>query len=232
MGQRENVYEMVAMYITALPVPPLPVWVRLRKTTTKKNAEAEEEEEEKEGYTSSHDLLAGLVVASMLRDRPDLNRKRMAQQQALLDELDASLRGGGGGASSSSWDAYVRFTGQFLLAFGDDARAPQARFGESDAVVASGDRLHVACTHWMASQDILHERDPTRRRTAAQFAERSYGELLAEYAINYAARPPEEPKKDGDGGGEQHAVTADAAGGGNSEVHGGGEHAEAVDAMS
>ena len=111
MGQRENVYEMVAMYITALPVPPLPVWVRLQRASS---------EAVDDGYTSSHDLLAGLVVASMLRDRPDLNRRRMAKQTALLDELDAALRQ----PTPKAFEAYVRFTGQFLLAFGDDERAP------------------------------------------------------------------------------------------------------------
>ena len=223
MGQRENVYEMVAMYITALPVPPLPVWVRVRRG---------EEEEEEEGYTSSHDLLAGLVVGAMLRDRPDLNRERMAKQKALLDALDAALRRPH--SSKNAWEeAYVRFTGQFVLAFGDDARAPQTRFGGIDTV-ERGDRLHQACAHWMASQDILHQRDPTRRRTAAQFAERSYGELLAEHAINYAARPPEEEEDNGVGDGEQRAAAAVAAGGGDAAEHGGdgGARAETVDAVS
>jgi hypothetical protein len=222
MGQRENVYEMVAMYITALPVPPLPVWVRIASSNQTQDGETE-------GYASSHDLLAGLLVAAMVRDRPDLNRKRMARQKALLDELDAALRG----RPASAFEAYVRFTGQFLLAFGDDASAPQVRFGGLDDV-AQGDKLHSACAHWMASQDILHltTTQGGERRTAAQFLARSYGELLAEHAINYAARPPEE-EADGDGHAarEQYAAAAVAAGGGDAAGHGGGAHAEAVDAV-
>jgi hypothetical protein len=225
MGQRENVYEMVAMYITALPVPPLPVWVRIASNQTQQDGETE-------GYASSHDLLAGLLVAAMVRDRPDLNRKRMARQKALLDELDAALRG----RPASAFEAYVRFTGQFLLAFGDDASAPQVRFGGLDDV-APGDKLHSACAHWMASQDILHSTTTPggERRTAAQFLARSYGELLAEHAINYAARPPEEEVDNDDGhqhaAREQYAAAADAAGGGDAAGHGGGAHAEAVDAV-
>ena len=217
MGQRENVYEMVAMYITALPAPPLPVWVRMKRTSS--STEGEEG-----GYTSSHDLLAGLLVAAMLRDRPDLNRKRMARQKALLDELDAALRSG----APAPFEAYVRFTGQFLLAFGDNEQAPQVRFGALDDV-AGGDKLHAACAHWMAAQDILHVSEKERRRTAAHFAERSYGELLAEHAINYAARP-EESGHDDDG--EQHAASAVASGGGDAEGDGGGAHAAAIDAVS
>ena len=157
MGHRENVYEMIAMYLTALPVPPLPVWVR--------RCQAEEE-----SYTSSHDLLAGLLVAAMDRNRADLNRQRMQKQQTLIDAFVKE---------EATYEACVRFTGQFVLAFCDPAQStPQVRFGDLGDV-STGDRIHGACVHWMVAQDILrHPKDLALRRPAEHLAKLSYAELL------------------------------------------------------
>jgi hypothetical protein len=188
MGQRENVYEMIAMYLTALPVPPLPVWVRM------KGVDEENTEEEKEGYTSSHDLLAGLLLGAMYRNRADLNRERMQRQEAALSEfagkLNAQLAGRAPEVSVAQalFEACVAFTGGFVMAFCDTHETtPQVRFGEMDDVAPS-DRIHSACVHWMVAQDILHEPDPTRRRAASHFASRTYEALLTEWATTSDGR--------------------------------------------
>jgi hypothetical protein len=161
---------MIAMYLTALPVPPLPVWVKMTSTADDGGGET------KEGLTSSHDLLAALLVAAMDRDRADLNKTRMEQQQALVEEFMKEM------AEMTDVAAYfeacVRFTGGFVHAFCDPQQTtPQVRFGDLDQV-EKGDKLHTACSHWMAAQDIVHETDVTKRRTSAHYATQTYSELL------------------------------------------------------
>jgi hypothetical protein len=194
MGQRENVYEMIAMYLTALPVPPLPVWVRMTAKGKKKfdilnedgsvavhQQEQDEEDEDgvaEEKLASSHDLLAGLLVAAMSRDRADLNHARMERQQALVGEFIASLDAMKGDVAAY-YAACVRFTGGFVHAFCDAQQAtPQVRFGELEQV-ALGDKVQVACAHWMSAQDIVHEEDASKRRTMAHFGAQPYAALLA-----------------------------------------------------
>ena len=175
-GQRENVYEMIAMYLTALPVPPLPVWVRM----TPRDGDGESHE----GLTSSHDLLAGLLVAAMDRDRPDLNKVRMERQQVLVDEFVGAMAQQTDVAAH--YDACVRFTGGFVHAFCDAQQTtPQVRFGALDQVDA-GDKVHRACAHWMAAQDILQEKDPTKRRAAPHFEAMTYPALLGAHLARRA----------------------------------------------
>ena len=167
-GQRENVYEMIAMYLTALPVPPLPVWVRMQKKS--------EEEGVREDLTSSHDLLAGLLVMAMGRDRADLNKTRMERQQAIVEEFVKGLDGVDD--VGAYYAACVKFTGGFVHAFADPQQpTPQVRFGELEQV-AAGDKVHAACAHWMAAQDMLHQPDKTKHQTAAQYATLPYAALL------------------------------------------------------
>ena len=192
MGQRENVYEMIAMYLTALPVPPVPVWVRMTAKGKKRfdifteSGDAIPQEEDdpdedgktEEKLTSSHDLLAGLLVAAMSRDRADLNHARMERQQVLVEEFVTSL-GAMKGDVAAYYAACVRFTGGFVHAFCDAQQAtPQVRFGDLEQVEV-GDKVQVACAHWMSAQDIVHVADPSKRRSAAHFGPQPYPALLA-----------------------------------------------------
>ena len=201
MGQRENVYEMIAMYLTASPVPPLPMHVCITKnpttTTSKKTKEEDDDDADagKDGYTSSHDLLAGLLIAAMAQDSPDANKVRMEKQLKLSEEVAGELERIAGAlvsgqmeraaAVQAMFNACMRYTGGFVLAF---QRKASVVFGTlSD--VDRGDKVHAACSHWMAAQDILMERDPSKRRTAAQFQARfSYADLLHEQLITRCAR--------------------------------------------
>ena len=171
------VREQIAMYVTALPVPPLPVDVSI---TT---ADGTEER----GFTSSHDLIAGLLLMAMHRNRTDLNAIRLQTQKRLIDALLEDLERHAAAADDAAivYGLYVRFTGHFIQAFHDPNQpSPQVHFARLDddrEAMRRDGKLHASCAHWMAAQDILHVPDAASRRTAAQFQRHmSYVELLQE----------------------------------------------------
>ena len=167
------VLEQIAMYLTALPAPPLPMF------SDKENEHA-----------SSHDILAGLLVIAMQRRRPDLDAARKAQQlqiiKTLVTTLDAepvpSTPEEEAGFRTRALQAYRRFTADFIEAFADRGGGPAVRFAPLEEV-ARDSKVHRCCASYMAAQDILHDEDPARRRTAdAWRAEFSYEELIAQHA--------------------------------------------------
>ena len=113
-GSELAVLEQIAMYLTALPVPPLPVWAA------------------EEVVASSHDLLAGLLVVAMERRRPDLDAERRGQQERIVRELVEAMdkeRVPSTPAEEAAFgeralQAYRRFTADFIVAFQARALAP------------------------------------------------------------------------------------------------------------
>ena len=184
------VLEQIAMYLTALPAPPLPILPD--NTVTEQR------------HASSHDILAGLLVVAMQRRRPDLDAARKAQQlqiiQTLISTLDAepvpSTPEEEAGFRERALQAYRRFTADFIEAF-TDGGGPAVRFAPLDEVTRES-KVHRCCGSYMAAQDILHQQDTTCRRTAeAWCAEFSYEELIAQHAkriINTSAAAA--PKSD------------------------------------
>ena len=188
------VLEQIAMYMTALPCPPLPVKVTL--TTA--------EGETKRIGTSSHDLLAGLIVGAMSRANMERNKLRQKKQIELTDRLitalelasaasatsaasSASATSAASAASAASvasvasvaYDACKRFTAEYILAFDDDASGASMQFLDMDDVEKGG-KVHRAACSWHAAQDIQHAA-PDKRRNAEHFANMTYQELIAEH---------------------------------------------------
>ena len=165
------------MYMTALPCPPLPVNV----TMTTPDGET------KRIGTSSHDLLAGLLVGAMSRANVKRNKLRQKRQIELTDRLITALELASSAAStaSSAYDACRRFTAEYILAFDDDASGATLQFLDMDDVEKGG-KVHRAACSWHAAQDIQHAA-PDKRRNADHFAKMTYRELIAEHVARVIA---------------------------------------------
>ena len=190
---RMAVLEQIAMYMTALPCPPLPL--RVCKIT---GAKADDDEDEKYYYGSSHDNLARLLLAAMRRGRCDLNEERRLKQTevtlALVRTLDKEPQpqtpDDARRFQERALTAYQRFTADYIAAFEDPGTPTPAVEFLDPARVERGHKVHHTCASYMAAQDILHESDVTKRRTAeALMAQYSYAELLAEHAQRMCAKP-------------------------------------------
>ena len=151
--------EQLAMYMTSLPCPPLPIMLP-GETEAK----------------TSHDLLAGLLTMAMMRGGSEkLNETRKQKQiQITRTMLDKCL------ASDNADQMYAicqEFTAEYLHAFDDAGQCtPGVCFLSMDDV-QKGDKTHAAACSWHAAQDILHS-PAAEQRKASQFAALDYGGLI------------------------------------------------------
>ena len=163
--------------------------VTMRKNTKNEDEDADADEEE-EGYASSHDLLAGLLVMAMERGKSDLNEARRTMQMRLTSELITSLEKAAEAQTPSAdvlYAACVRFTAEYVHAFNDPGQGtPMVRFVGMEQVVR-GDKVHQACCSWSAAQDIQHEAVESRRRNASEWGALAYPELLLAHAQRVVA---------------------------------------------
>ncbi len=219
MQQRQIIWEQLALYVTAMPCPPLPVMVMLRG---EEGAAATTTTEGGYKYASSHDLIAGLVVMAMQRGRRDLNEVRKQKQIALTEALLCALEAlPAEDDGSAAYVACQQFVGGYIHAFDDPGEAtPSVRLVELDRV-EKGDRVHSACCSWSAAQakthssfkfiiirpntdtphwhtqEIQHVAEVAKRRTAVDFASFSFRALLQEHARRVvASTPPATPPKE------------------------------------
>ena len=143
--------EQIAMYCAALPCPPLPVQLV------------------DEGIiTTSHDVLAGLLLLAITRNNQELNKQRKETQTRLVGEFL--------GACVDCQDVPTlyehckRFTGQAIHAFDDAGGSTPAVVFLDMGDMAKGDKVHKAMASWNSAQDIIYVKDPACRRNAAMFA--------------------------------------------------------------
>lgn len=144
--------EQVAMYMAALPCPPLPLIVK----------QAISEDEDKECYKNSHDLIATLLLGAMSQGNCTLNEKRKEKQlqltNTLLQKLQAVASAKESGSSSSSscldqaYTACSEFTAGYVCAFMNLDVA--VSFMPLDHV-QRGDVVHKACCSWHKAQEII-----------------------------------------------------------------------------
>jgi endonuclease YncB( thermonuclease family) len=187
--KRMIIWEQLALYLTAMPCPPMPLLVTAEvsvektddpstPTTTRHNA-------------NSHDLIAALVLMAMDRGNKALNEQRKEKQLALNEELIHALEAlpdddNGDGAFA----ACQRFVGGYIHAFDDPGQpTPSVRLAGIDAV-ERGDKVHGACCSWSAAQDIQHEGDVSKRRTAVAFGGLTFRELLVVHGRRVRAVAP------------------------------------------
>jgi hypothetical protein len=85
------IMEQVAMYMAALPCPPMPLVVR----------QAISEDEDQECYKNSHDLIATLLLGAMSLGNTAQNAQRKEKQTQLTDTLLKKLSASEGQARSA-----------------------------------------------------------------------------------------------------------------------------------
>ena len=135
------IMEQVAMYMAALPCPPLPLIVR----------QAISEDEDKECYKNSHDLIATLLLGAMGQGNVALNKQRKEKQQQLTETLLRKLQASEGQVDRV-YNACSEFTAGYVCAFMN--LDVTVSFMPLDHVV-QGDSVHRACCSWHKAQEII-----------------------------------------------------------------------------
>jgi len=152
------ILEQIAMYMVALPCPPLPI-----KVNVDNYSGFDEEEdipnEKKEVICSSHDLLAGLIICAMHRNNISLNQIRKAKQieitkkfiQGLIEkfhvEEDVDV--------DSFYNMCGTFTADYLESFDDPQHPSHGVHIMNMDEVQVGDKVHKSCCSWHVAQEIL-----------------------------------------------------------------------------
>lgn len=135
------VMEQVAMYMSALPCPPLPLVVKQEIS----------EDEDKECYKNSHDLIATLLLGAMSQGDTQQNARRKAKQTELTETLLEKLKGADGDVDRA-YTACAEFTAGYVCAFMN--LNVGVRFMPLDHVVR-GDSVHRAFCSWHRAQEII-----------------------------------------------------------------------------
>jgi len=133
--------EQIAMYMAALPCPPLPLIV----------SQESAEDLPKETYKNSHDLIATLLAFVMMHADPNLNQKRMEKQMELTDTLLKKLRESHHDLNKS-YTAFSEFTAGYICAFANiDVCVKFMPLSH----VTKDDPVHKACCSWHRAQEVL-----------------------------------------------------------------------------
>ncbi len=169
------VLEQISMYLTALPCPPLPVLVH--------RPGAAEEDGGRVGATSSHDLMAGLLLHAMLANDAAFNERRKTKQLAITDRLITALEEARG--PDDAYGVCQRFTAEYLQSF-EDGCGFAVQFQTADDV-DRGSPVHRAFCSWHAAQDIMHPPAEGGARSADVFARMTYLELMQEHLARVVA---------------------------------------------
>ena len=164
----DTLMEQVAMYMAALPCPPMPLVV--------------DQEEEDRKYTNSHDLIAYLLLLAMSQRNQRLNEERKVKQKELTEKLLGQLQG-----KDLQWQeaycAFSEFTAGYICAFANINVL--VSFMPAD-YVQRHDCVHKACCSWHKAQEIiLHKGAGSDENSSMQerlmhmdFSHLSYGQLL------------------------------------------------------
>jgi hypothetical protein len=147
--QQAIIMEQVAMYMSALPCPPMPLVVR----------QEIDEDEDRECYKNSHDLIATLLIGVMsshshetnLQKLDTLNKQRKEKQiqltETLLNKLQISE-----GNPEKIYAACQEFTAGYVCAFMN--LEVSVSFMPLDYVMR-GDSVHKATCSWHRAQEII-----------------------------------------------------------------------------
>jgi hypothetical protein len=172
------IMEQIAIYMTALPCPPLPVIIIIAG--------------EKRKITTSHEILAGLLKIAMIRDDPKLNEIRRKKQLDITDRIITELeligeqfRGSSSGAAAAAYKVCEKFTAEYILAFDDiGCAAPSVMFVPMSDVPKHSSVHYAACS-WHAAQEIMHA--PAKPRTAEHFKKMEFSTLIEEHLLRVTA---------------------------------------------
>lgn len=161
--------EMRAMYLVALPYPPLPCAVT--------SVDPDSQVAGPEVVTTTHTIFSECVKQSMARNDPAANEARMRRQQATLQQFlhDMAHRGFQADAETL-YGIYAQYTTLHVATyFPDGARYEGVRILPYGHMCA-GDRAHAKLCEYLGGQSVLHE-DPAPL-TAESLASESPDRLL------------------------------------------------------
>jgi len=162
--------EQIAMYMVALPCPPLPVLVNVEKYEGFEEEDKADINEKNEAICSSHDLLAGLLISAMHRKNKTLNEQRKQKQLKTTENFIAELIDMNQKKSMDTekmYEACQRFTYEYLQSFEDaEYPSPSVRFMNMDDVKI-GDKVHKACCSWNIAQDMIHAKSDEAKSGSA-----------------------------------------------------------------
>ena len=152
------ILEQIAMYMVALPCPPIPIKVNVENYSGFDDEE-DKPDEKKEVICSSHDLLAGLIICAMHRNNVVLNQTRKLKQIQITKQFIQALIEKFHEQDDVDVDTFYKmcgtFTADYLQSFDDPQHPSQAIQIMGMDEVELGDKVHKSCCSWHVAQEIL-----------------------------------------------------------------------------
>eukprot|EP00961_Rhodomonas_salina_P201094 2712605-Rhodomonas_salina.5 len=174
--------ELVAMAMSSLPVPPMPIIVgkEVPDEITCVSGETH--------FANSHDLLAMLLATAMQReDKKELAMHKQEQEKATnelfakIKEIETKNRENEKQVCSKADDVFDAFSCFMRRTIQSFSSSNDVRFAQVSDVKRE-DRLHIAACHHAAAQDIIFGCLKTDiegvKHTAEDFAGHEYQALL------------------------------------------------------
>jgi hypothetical protein len=150
MGDKNMVVmEQVAMYMAALPCPPMPLMVLAPETDTP---------QKKKAYCNSHDFIASLLLTAMAHGNTKLNEERKAKQVELTEKLLKQMASLKDLNVDQAYTYFSEFTAGYICAFANiDVGVTFLPLHD----VEKKDNVHKACCSWNRAQSIILKENTT-----------------------------------------------------------------------
>ena len=166
MGDKNMmVMEQVAMYMAALPCPPMPLMVLAPETDTPQRKQR--------AYCNSHDFIASLLLTAMAHGNTKLNEERKAKQVELTEKLLKQMGSLKELDVDQAYAYFSEFTAGYICAFANiDVGVTFLPLND----VESKDNVHKACCSWNRAQSIILKEESTT--TNESFEKMTFRDLL------------------------------------------------------
>jgi hypothetical protein len=167
-AKRMIIMEQVAMYMAALPCPPMPLLI----TGEDYDEDGEPKKTPKKSYCNSHDFIASLLLNAMVLGNQALNSQRKSKQIELTDKLLKQMSTMKSGAKDvdKAYSYFSEFTAGYICALASiDVGVTFLPLID----VEQHDNVHKACCSWNRAQAILSKEEPV-----ANMEGKSYRDLL------------------------------------------------------
>jgi hypothetical protein len=159
----DSTRELRAMYLVALPYPPLPCAVA--------SVEADSQVAGADVVTTTHTIISECLQQAMGRNDPAANLDRMKRQQATLQRFlhDMAHRGFQADAATL-YELYATHTRAHVDTFFPEGARYEGMRILPHGHTCAGDRSHAKLCEYLAGQSVLHE-DPAPMTTEALASE-------------------------------------------------------------
>lgn len=161
------VMEQVAMYMAALPCPPMPLLI---SSPMRNDDDEEESRGQPKRYCNSHDFIASLLLNAMALGDQQLNSLRKTKQIEITEKLLKQMSGVNMNDVEKAYSYFSEFTAGYICALASiDVGVTFLPLRD----VSQNDTVHKACCSWNRAQGILSKEDPIPNLEG-----KSYSELL------------------------------------------------------